>query len=91
MFRDTEFAEPVPFRPSMSIDDDLAIYSKIARPHLPVGQTSYLSDYWPEKFKKQAYRPTPAIDAEILKTMKVMETGGIKGEKIQLGKSRASS
>jgi PAB-dependent poly(A)-specific ribonuclease subunit 2 len=76
--RDTEFAEHVPSRPAMSIDDELAIYSKIPRPYLPVGQTSYLSDYWPEKFKKQAYRPTPAIDAEILKTMKVMDTGGIK-------------
>ena len=64
----------------MSIDDELAIYSKIPRPHLPVGQTSYLSDFWPEKFKKQAFRPTPAIDSEIIKTMKVIETGGIKGK-----------
>ena len=64
----------------MSIDDEFAIYSKIPRPYLPVGQNSYLSDYWPEKFKKDAYRPTPEIDPEILRTMKVMETGGIKGE-----------
>ena len=76
--RETEFAEPVPSRTPMSIDDELAIYSKIPRPYLPVGQTTYLSDYWPEKYRRQAYRPTPAIDPEILKTMKVMETGGIK-------------
>ena len=76
--RETEFAEPLKPQNSMSIDDELAIYSKIPRPHLPVGQSSYASDFWPEKFKKQAFRPTPAIDSEILKTMKVMETGGIK-------------
>ena len=52
--RDTEFADPISYRPPpMSIDDELAIYSKIPRPHLPVGQTSYLSDYWPEKFNKR--------------------------------------
>ena len=63
-------------RPHMSIDDDYAIYSKIPRPFLPVGQTSYASDYWPERFRRQAYRPTPDIDPEILRTMKVVGTTG---------------
>ena len=63
-------------RPHMSIDDDYAIYSKIPRPFLPVGQTSYASDYWPERFRRQAYRPTPEVDPEILRTMKVVGTTG---------------
>ena len=74
--RQTEFAEaPTPL-PPMSIDDEFAIYSKIPRPFLPVGQTSYASDFWPERFRRPAYRPTPEIDPEILRTMKVVGTTG---------------
>ena len=60
----------------MSMDDELAIYSKVPRPLLPVGQSSYASDYWPERFRRSAYRPTPEIDPEILRTMKVVGTTG---------------
>ena len=74
--RETEFADPVTPVPPMDIEDELAIYSKVARPFLPPGQSSYASDYWPERFKKVAHRPTPRIDPEILRTMKVVGTTG---------------
>ena len=74
--RDSEFAGPIEHLPPMDISDELAIYASVPRPHLPPGQNSYLSDYWPERFMRTAYRPTPEIDAEILKSMKVVGTIG---------------
>ncbi len=47
------------------------------RPNLPPGQTTYLSDYWPERFARlDVYRPTPEVNPEILRTMKVVGTVG---------------
>lgn len=74
--RDTEFADEATQYPYMDINDPLAIYSSIPRPHLPSGQTHYASDFWPERFAKPAYRPTPEIDPEILQTMKIVGTVG---------------
>ena len=74
--RETEFADSMAPLSPMDIEDELAIYSRVARPFLPPGQTSYASTYWPERFKKQAYRRTPQIDLEILRTMKIVGTTG---------------
>ncbi len=60
----------------MAIDDEFAIYASIPRPHLPEGQTKYASDYWPDRFNRPAYRPTPEVDPEILRTMKIVGTVG---------------
>ena len=70
--RDSEFADPIEQLPPMDINDPLAIYASVPRPHLPPGQSSYSSDLWPERFMRPGYRPTPDIDAEILKSMKVV-------------------
>ena len=51
----------------MDISDPCAIYASIPRPHLPEGQTAYLSDYWPDRFNRQVYRPTPEVEPEILR------------------------
>ena len=74
--RDTEFADEATQYPYMDINDPLAIYASIPRPHLPSGQTHYASDFWPDRFAKPAYRPTPDVDPEILKTMKIVGTVG---------------
>lgn len=74
--RDSEFADPIETLPPMDICDELAIYSSVPRPHLPPGQTTYLSDFWPERFMRPAHRPTPEVDPEILKSMKVVGTIG---------------
>ena len=74
--RDSEFADPIEHLPSMDITDDFANYASIPRPHLSVGQNNYCSDFWPERFMKQAYRPTPEIDSDILKSMKIVGTIG---------------
>eukprot|EP00095_Tigriopus_kingsejongensis_P002899 maker-scaffold336_size202805-snap-gene-0.16 protein:Tk02899 transcript:maker-scaffold336_size202805-snap-gene-0.16-mRNA-1 annotation:"pab-dependent poly -specific ribonuclease subunit pan2" len=74
--RDTEFADNPTNHPSMSIEDELAIYSSIPRPYLPTNETTYLSDYWPDRFNKPGYRPTPPIDPEILRSMKVVGSIG---------------
>ena len=51
--RESEFAsQPITY-PSMDIDDPYAIYSSVPRPFLPQGQTSYLSDFWPERFRRE--------------------------------------
>ena len=70
--RDSEFADPIEQLSPMDINDPLAIYASVPRPHLPPGQSSYSSDLWPERFMRPGYRPTPDIDAEILKSMKVV-------------------
>lgn len=74
--RDTEFADHVETLPPMDINDELAIYASVPRPHLPPGQNAYVSDYWPDRFNKPAYRPTPDIDPEILRSMKIVGTVG---------------
>jgi PAB-dependent poly(A)-specific ribonuclease subunit 2 len=74
--RNTEFADQMETHPHMDISDPMAIYSSIPRPHLPEGQTAYASDYWPDRFNRPAYRPTPEVDPEILRTMKVVGTIG---------------
>ena len=70
--RDSEFADPIEQLPPMDINDPLAIYASVPRPNLPPGQSSYSSDLWPERFMRPGYRPTPDVDAEILKSMKVV-------------------
>ena len=72
----TEFADPVEQLPFMSMDDEFAIYSSVPRPHLPAGTTTYLSDFWPDRFAKEAFRPTPEINPEILKNMKIVGSVG---------------
>ncbi|TRY64214.1 hypothetical protein TCAL_00495 [Tigriopus californicus] len=74
--RETEFADTPANHTPISIEDEMAIYSSIPRPNLPPGQTTYLSDYWPDRFCKAGYRPTPVIDPEILRTMKVVGSIG---------------
>ena len=70
--RETEFADPPTTYPSMKIDDPFAIFSSVPRPHLPPTQAKYASDFWPERFNREAFRPVPEIDPEILRTMKVV-------------------
>lgn len=74
--RDSEFADPVEQLPPMDIADEFAVYASVPRPHLPSGQNSYLSDFWPERFMREAHRPTPDIEPDILKSMKVVGTIG---------------
>ena len=70
--RDSEFADPIEHLPPMDINDPLAIYSSVPRPHLPPGQTCYSSDLWPDRFMRPGYRPTPEVDVDILSSMKVV-------------------
>ncbi|CAH1395057.1 unnamed protein product [Nezara viridula] len=70
--RQTEFPDPIEPYSSIDINDTLAIYSSIP---LPVTSGPLLSD-WPEEFIKVAYRRTPPIDPEILRTMKMQGTVG---------------
>jgi len=74
--RETEFPHPLPSFPHMSIDDPHAIYSSIPLPHLPPGETQYVSDNWPARFAREIYRPIPEIDPQILKAMKMVGTIG---------------
>ena len=74
--RETEFADPVQAYPPIDINDSLAIYSSIPRPNIPIDQTSYCSDYWPDRFNKTVFRGTPEIEEEILRSMKVVGTIG---------------
>ncbi|XP_071747844.1 PAN2-PAN3 deadenylation complex catalytic subunit PAN2 [Lepeophtheirus salmonis] len=74
--RATEFADPVEQLPAMSIDDEFAVYSSVPRPHLPPGTNSYLSDLWPDRFCRNAFRDTPEINPEIIRSMKIIGTVG---------------
>ena len=74
--RETEFADPVQGYAPIDITDSLAIYSSIPRPNIPIDQSSYCSDYWPDRFSKTVYRGTPEIEEEILRNMKVVGTIG---------------
>ncbi|XP_071868052.1 PAN2-PAN3 deadenylation complex catalytic subunit PAN2 isoform X2 [Bombus fervidus] len=70
--RPTEFADPVEPLPHISFDDDVTPLSTI--PMYYSGQP-LLSD-WPEEYLRYAYRRTPPIDPEILRTMKMQGTIG---------------
>ena len=74
--RETEFADPLPSFPHMDIDNPRAIYSSIPLPHLPPDQTSYASDNWPARFMKEAYRPVPEVNPQLLELMKIVGTIG---------------
>ena len=74
--RETEFADHLPSFPHMDIDDPKAIYSSIPLPHLPPDQTSYASDNWPVRFMKEAYRPVPEVNPQLLELMKIVGTIG---------------
>ncbi|XP_074108879.1 PAN2-PAN3 deadenylation complex catalytic subunit PAN2 isoform X1 [Cotesia typhae] len=68
----TEFADPVETLKSMSIDDQMTSLSTVP---MMYGDHSLASD-WPEQFLRKTYRKTPAIDPEILRTMKMQGTIG---------------
>ncbi|XP_034178278.2 PAN2-PAN3 deadenylation complex catalytic subunit PAN2 isoform X1 [Osmia lignaria lignaria] len=70
--RPTEFADPVESFQCIPFDDDITPLSSI-----PIIYTGHplLSD-WPEEYLKKVYRKTPAIDPEILRTMKMQGTIG---------------
>ncbi|XP_060823373.1 PAN2-PAN3 deadenylation complex catalytic subunit PAN2 isoform X1 [Bombus pascuorum] len=70
--RPTEFADPVEPLPHISFNDDVTPLSTI--PMYYTGQP-LLSD-WPEEYLRYAYRRTPPIDPEILRTMKMQGTIG---------------
>ena len=86
--RDTEFADHVETYPHMDINDQFAIYASIPRPHLPEGQTAYLSDNWPERFNRQVYRPTPPIDQEILDSIKWVDGIGYARNKTKMKRNQ---
>ncbi|XP_054287462.1 PAN2-PAN3 deadenylation complex catalytic subunit PAN2 isoform X2 [Macrosteles quadrilineatus] len=70
----TEFADPIEPVDYISITDSLAILSSIPLIYTNPPTTT-LSD-WPKEFLKNVYRPTPPIDPEILRTMKMQGTIG---------------
>ncbi|XP_043271434.1 PAN2-PAN3 deadenylation complex catalytic subunit PAN2 isoform X2 [Venturia canescens] len=70
--RPTEFADPVETLESIPLDDNVTPLSNV--PMIYAG-VSLLSD-WPEEFLKKIYRKSPAIDPEILRTMKMQGTIG---------------
>ncbi|KAF7994563.1 hypothetical protein HCN44_004035 [Aphidius gifuensis] len=70
--RPTEFADPVETLEPIKIEDK---YSRLNAIPMLYGGHSLASD-WPEEFLKKVYRKTPAIDAEILRTMKMQGTIG---------------
>ncbi|XP_046679027.1 PAN2-PAN3 deadenylation complex catalytic subunit PAN2-like isoform X1 [Homalodisca vitripennis] len=72
--RPTEFADPIEPFDSISITDSLAILSSVPLVYTSP-PTTMLSD-WPKKFLKNVCRPTPPIDPEILRTMKMQGTIG---------------
>ncbi|KAK0175032.1 hypothetical protein PV327_008817 [Microctonus hyperodae] len=83
--RPTEFADPVETLDTITFDDDLTPLSTIPM----IYNTHTLASDWPEEFLKKAYRKTPAIDPEILRTMKMQGTIGTSQTlKKQLSKMR---
>ncbi|EFN73985.1 PAB-dependent poly(A)-specific ribonuclease subunit 2 [Camponotus floridanus] len=70
--RPTEFADPIETVQSIPFDDDVTPFSTIP---MVYSDQPLLSD-WPEEFLKKVYRKTPAIDPEILRTMKMQGTIG---------------
>ncbi|XP_008545604.1 PAN2-PAN3 deadenylation complex catalytic subunit PAN2 isoform X1 [Microplitis demolitor] len=70
--RPTEFADPVETLQAIPFDDQLTSFSTVP---MMYGNHSLASD-WPEQFLRRTYRKTPAIDPEILRTMKMQGTIG---------------
>ncbi|XP_050421716.1 PAN2-PAN3 deadenylation complex catalytic subunit PAN2 isoform X2 [Adelges cooleyi] len=70
--RDTVFALEIEPLPSISVTDELAVYSVIP---LPVCDGPLASEL-PEKYLSNIYRKTPQIDSNILATMKMKGTVG---------------
>lgn len=70
--RETEFADQIDLPPSISIKDESMSLASIP---LPYPGSKLLSD-WPESCLKNVYRPTPPIDPDILRSMKMQGTIG---------------
>ncbi|XP_026294129.1 PAN2-PAN3 deadenylation complex catalytic subunit PAN2 isoform X1 [Frankliniella occidentalis] len=72
--RETEFADQIDLPPSLSIKDETASLAAIPLPYSPHGG-KLLSD-WPAQCLNNVYRPTPPIDPDILRSMKMQGTIG---------------
>ncbi|XP_034945248.1 PAN2-PAN3 deadenylation complex catalytic subunit PAN2 isoform X2 [Chelonus insularis] len=70
--RPTEFADPVETLDTIAYDDYITSLSSV--PMIYNGDS--LASDWPEQFLTKTYRRTPAIDPEILRTMKMQGTIG---------------
>lgn len=67
--RETEFADPIPTQPAVSITDTSFPMASIPLPHLASGD-KLLSDF-PPQLMAYRYRRTKPIDADILSAMKM--------------------
>ncbi|XP_034247710.1 PAN2-PAN3 deadenylation complex catalytic subunit PAN2 isoform X2 [Thrips palmi] len=72
--RETEFADQIDMPASISIKDESTSLAGIPLPYPPLG-SKLLSD-WPEQCLQKIYRPTPPIDPDILRSMKMQGTIG---------------